>query len=431
MFNFYIGETNSTPLLKSLVSEVHRQLSPYSVGQGDIVICRGHSQIAVVAQWLAAQDMGFTPFFASPDFTIESSDFIKYADPKYSLDINGKHETIVKPIEVATGPHIGPKAGSVIHMTSATSGRPKFILRDKAQLDLEIQRYCKTLDLTKSDVILSIPPFYHAYAFLCPMLGALETGASLVQPDIVMPRNIIQLTNKMNVSCLFGIPYFLSKMLETMEDCKFNSNMRYIISSGEKLTKELAGKFKTRFGISLRQQYGSTETGTLTFSGEDDVYESQGKAIEGNEISLVEKDGKQFVAVNTNGTMGHYIGEKLLPISEGLYITNDLGFIDKEGRLFIEGRGDDVVIKGGRKINLKEVERIIQMMPHIQSAKVESGTDDLRELICFYNSDRDVNKMEIINFCRNHLSEYQIPKIYRRKLSFVGQSENWKHKNSR
>lgn len=412
------------------IEKIKKQLMLTSLKEGDILVCKALSQYGIIAEWSVCQERGLIPFFVAPDINIENSDFMKYSDVEYCLALDEKETIMLHRMEKGTGPHLELGAGAVIHMTSATSGRPKFIVRNREQLRLEVERYCERLKLTSEDVVLSIAPFFHAYAFLCPMLGSIYSDATLVQPDILLPRNVVQLCKNQRVTCLFGIPYFFDKMAETDSEYMLYEKTRYVISSGEKLTKEVAHNFNERFGIALNQQYGSTETGTITFSDATDPYECQGAPIPGVEFLIEEREGKNYILVNTHGTMGSYIRETVEPITKGFYLTNDLGYLDEEGRLFIEGRSDDIVIRAGEKINLKEVTRIIEEMPGIEGAKIKIGTDSLKEMTCYYNAPREYEAEVFVEHCRKYLSSFQIPCYFVWACESVGQKENWKHKKN-
>lgn len=429
MFKIYNGYKEVTKeALEAIMEQVYKSMEQTKLSRGDILVCKACTQLGIIVEWMVCQEKELIPFFVAPDYAIEHSDFMKYTDAEYCLELDGKENIQLLQLKKGTGSHLEIAPGAVIHMTSATSGKPKFIVRTKEQLELEVKRYCETLQLTEKDTILSIAPFYHAYAFLCPMLGSIYAGAALVQPDILLPRNVIELCKKMKVNCLFGIPYFFDKMTETDEQYMLYEHMRYVVSSGEKLIEETAKRFHNRFGISLNQQYGSTETGTITFSQGDDPFECQGKPIEGVEFKIVQEDGKNYVTVNTHGTMGSYIREKVTPIAEDFYKTSDLGYFDKEGRLFIEGRGDDIIIRAGEKINIREIARIIEKFPGIEGAQIKVGEDTLKELTCYYNAPKEIAAAELISFCRKYLSEFQIPKHYIKKNDQVGEAQNWKHK---
>lgn len=411
-----------------LVSRLRKAMTDAGVHAGDAVICRADSQYGIIAEWQCCQETGAVPLFTAPDFPPENCRFLAYSDVRLCVSVSRGNEITVQSLH-SSGPHLNLEPGSVIHMTSATSGNPKFILRTKQHLDLELARYIDRLQLTDADVILSTAPFYHAYAFLCPMLCSLYTGAALVQPDIMMPRNVVQLANEMRVTCMYGVPYFLDRMADVDTADQFADCMRYIVSSGEKLTEQTSVKFRQRFGIQLRQQFGCTELGTVTFSEEGEPYESQGCPISGVEFRIEESGGTGRLLVNTHGTMGYYITDAIRPIADpdGFFRSNDIGYFDADGRLFIEGRADDIIIRAGEKINLREIGAIIEKMPDVKGAALRIQDDVLKEIVCRYSADREIPPEEFRSYLCRYLSEYQIPNHYIRTAEAVGQRENWKH----
>lgn len=399
--------------------------------RGDILICRAVTQLGTLYQWMVCQELGLVPFFIAPDYAIEHSEFLTYTDATYMLSADREEQFSLEMPGAGKGPHYELEPGGEIHMTSATTGKPKYIYRPKAMVDLETERYSGRLGMGPEDVFLSIAPFFHAYSFQSSMLPAIHADATLVIPDALFPRNVIELCRDHGVTILFGVPYFLDKMSDTDPQYGFGSSIRYIISSGEKLTEEVAKRFYNRFGIRLRQQYGSTETGTVTFSEPEEPFESQGKVIPGSEVRIEHRGGKDYMLVNTHGTMGFYIREKLFPIADGWYQTNDLAHFDESGCLYIDGRGDDVVIRAGEKINLREIALVIEKYPGITGAEVTIGNDALQELTCRYNFAPDAgpepDPSAIITFCREYLSDFQIPRHYVRVQEQTGMAENWKH----
>lgn len=427
--NLFIGARRVTEEeQRALIDKMRKKLQEIALQEGDILVCKAKTQYGIIAQWMCCQELGLIPFFVAPDYPVENSRFMEYADVSYLLKLDEQETIRIEKLSRKTGPHLNVKPGSVIHMTSATSGNPKFILRTKEQLDLEVSRYCKRLQLTEKDVIMSIAPFYHAYAFLCPMLGSIYTNATLVQPDVLLPRNVIEICREQKVTCLYGVPFFIEQMADTDKKYQLSEELRYVISSGEKLTAKTAHKFYDRFGIGLNQQYGCTEMGTVTFAEALEPDESQGRPIEGVEFKIEEIEGKSYISVNTNGTMGFYIQEEVRPIAEGFYLSNDLGHFDAEGHLYIDGRGDDVIIRAGEKINLREISTILEKMDGVQGVKLEVGKDSLKEITCYYNAEREIDKNEFLEYCKQHFSAFQIPNYYHRTQKPVGQTANWKHK---
>ncbi|MFV0361507.1 MAG: class I adenylate-forming enzyme family protein [Suipraeoptans sp.] len=430
MHSIYIGTAKvSNTNVELMISDCRRLVENRGLHSGDILICKSDTQYGTWIQWNLCQRIGAIPFFAAPDFPVEKSDFMKYTDVKHCLEIRNNEELKCYKYENDSKKYNEKykeiEAGSVIHMTSATTGNPKFILRTKSNLDLEMERYINRTQITAGDIMMSIAPYYHAYAFLGPLLACEKTGATLVFPDIIMPRNIIQLCNNMKVNCLHGIPYFFDKMVEVDSRYQLYDNMKMIVSSGEKLSADSKKNFEQRFGYEPLQQYGSTETGTITICDGNDPEECQGRPLDGVEFKVIQENEKNLIAVNTNGTMGYYIKENIEPIAKEFYETSDVGYFDAEGRLFIEGRCDDIIIRAGEKINLKWIEKTIKKYPGIEAVKVEVEPGELKELACYYSSSIGINEKGLKLYCQKHLSRYQTPRSFTKKV--WAQNKSWKN----
>lgn len=406
-----------------------RIIDDAGIVKGDVLVCASKLQYGTYVQWNVCRKRGIIPLFVAPDYDVEHSKIREYTDAEYVMRVSEKMEFTLEKFTKGTGRHIEIDNAAVIHMTSATTGNPKLILRTKENLDLEMNRYCKAAGITKDDIMMSIAPYFHCYAFVGPLLACEYTGASLVFPDIIMPRNIISLCESMKITYLYGVPYFFRKMVDVDAKYVLGKQMKTVVSSGEKLEKNVWQMFLDRFGIELTQQYGSTETGTITICQKGDPPECQGAPIEGNDISFKEENNKNVMVVNTHGTMGYYIGEETELIANDFYETNDVGYFDDEGRLFIDGRKDDIIIRAGEKINLKIIGKIISENELIQKAEVVLDTNsELKELVCFYSlvdDSMEIDEDKLLDFCKKRLSQYQVPRKFIKKRLKL--KNNWKH----
>lgn len=432
MGSLYIGTKKiEQQEIDAFIGMIDELLEKANLQAGGILICAAQHQYGTYIQWNVCKKRGLIPFLIAPDYDIQNSKFMEYTDAEYVLRIDMQMQVTLERLEKGKGKHLELKDAAVIHMTSATTGNPKFIIRTKQNLDLEMTRYCKAAGITSEDRMMSIAPYFHAYAFVGPLLACEYTGADLILPDIIMPRNMITLCKDMRITYLYGVPYFFKKMIDVDEQYQLGEQMKVVVSSGEKLEEPVWNAFKKRFGVELTQQYGSTETGTITICKLGDPPECQGLPIEGNDICFKEENGKNIMIVDTHGTMGYYVTDELKPIAEGYYETNDVGYFDEQGRLFIDGRKDDIIIRAGEKINLKLIGKIISQYEGIERAEVKLDiSSDLKELICYYDAEdaNDGLEEELLLYCKQHLSVYQIPRKFIR--SKIEKKNNWKQQES-
>jgi long-chain acyl-CoA synthetase len=230
---------------------------------------------------------------------------------------------------------------------------------------------------------------------------------------------------------LYGVPFLFEKMLKLKETYKFNNDIRYIISSGEKMIKDLQPKFYNKFNVWPIQQYGSSETGSLALSDVGDEHDVIGHPINGVKFSIESnEDSKNNILVSTKDTIGSYIAKgKLIKLDKEWFKMGDVGGIRDDGKLILYGRNDDIIIKGGEKISLDNVTEIIKKMPEINNVFIYQSKNVLQEIICSYSSSEEICNEKFINHCSKYLPKYQIPSQFIRVDKIDNPSHySWKKK---
>ncbi len=419
--NFQVGLKNEELSFDSLGCHVEKLISEFKINRavaGDVILCMADSHLGTLIQWISCLESGIIPLFVPLDYTIErvqsfnKSISVKLAVKTTKLDSHSFLE--IYPRTDTALMHDIP-AGSAIHITSATSGSPKLVLRKKKQLDTEAARYCKHLSLTRNDVILPIVPLYHSFGFTSAMLASLKIGAKLVLPEIILPRNIIELCNAHSATVLLGVPYFFSRMISVSDNYNLKTNIRYVLSSGSPMEDGLQKSFHERFGLHLLQQYGSTETGSLAVSEPWDEYNVVGCPIDGVRFDIsADRDEKPWIYVTSPDTIGSYINENgVVDLSSVPYKMGDVGELNEEGKLVIHGRGDDVLLLAGKKISRKNVVDIIKKITEVKEADVFiDETSHFKELSCEYTGESSIPPDTFITCLKEHLPDYQIPKSF-------------------
>lgn len=422
----------SDELLTKQTDELLKYFKECNIFEGDIVAFKSKSYYGTIIQWLACCKARLIPLWIPFDYqddlikkivkgikikglvmTKEDNEhyFFKYEIPEHCDEYS--KELI--------------KAGSILQVTSATTGIPKIVIRTKERLDSEIDRYVSKMALTDKDVFLPIVPLCHSFGFVCSFLTALKCNATIVITDSILPRNIIQACNKHNVTILLGVVHFYEKMMGLSDSYKFNKGIRYIISSCGLLDSELKANFEKKFGVCMTQMYGSTETGSLAISSNEDEANFLSIMFEGVEFIVKEDaDGIPWIYVKTLETIGSYLKSNPSKNLQEEYIKmGDIGEITKDNRLHILGRGDDVVIVYGKKFSIKTINNVLKKNPDLVDFKLYKNKEN-GELICEYVS--DFEPQLIRQFCRKHLQEYQIPKHFYKVDSIQKNNISWKNR---
>lgn len=417
---FYKGELISENLLNDNVEKIEFLLKQKKAQYKEVIICKPNTHFGVYLQWLACKKIGLVPIFVDKDFSLESiKEINKSIGVRLVLEsIENNHHVYVLATSCFKNKFANDiEIGSVINLTSATTGNPKLVLRTHAQLEAELDRYSKYLEIDENDVILPIVPISHSFGFISGLLLSMKVNATLVLPDIILPRNIMQLSNSSRATMMLGVPYFYKKMLSVAEKYTLNNELRYVIASGGPMEEGLQTSFFKRFGKKLLQQYGSTETGSLCIGTSERNHMNVGKPLPGVEIKIVNDEyGRPCVYVSTPLTIGSYITkDNLIKLDCDYYKMGDMGKISSDGEIELLGRNDDVLIVEGKKVNKKKVTSLLQKMDGVRQVCVflEHG-QDATELVCEYCSDKPIPKEAFISYCKSVLAYYQIPKKYYR-----------------
>ena len=203
--------------------------------------------------------------------------------------------------------------------------------------------------------------------------------------------------------------------------------MRYIISSGGPIEKGIQKQFFERFAKKLYQQYGSTETGSLSIGYSETNSGYVGKPFDGIEVNVDEVKGSLYV--DTPKTIGAYITKNgIQRLDESIYKMGDIGRVIDSGGIELLGRDDDIIIINGNKIDKELVIRCIKKINHVKEVDIFlRDFHNMEELICEYVSSIELDKSDIISFLSKYLSSYEIPKNFKRVKALSNKKKaNWK-----
>ncbi|HFH8836853.1 TPA: AMP-binding protein [Streptococcus agalactiae] len=427
---YYKGEQLNKFFIENKILHMCNLLGKKHIRDNEIVICKSDSQLGVYIQWETCLRMNLIPMFIYKETTESTlTEFRKIVDIRIVIEYKNNEIYLFSFDKQICETNILNKwdTGSVIHITSGSTGYPKLVLRTKLQMEEELNRYASFLEITENDVVFPLVPLNHSFGFISGMLLSKKFGLDLILYDNLIPRNILNISNKSKVSIMLGLPYFYKKMIGLPEKYKFNSELRYIISSGGPIEKGIQKQFFERFDKKLYQQYGSTETGSLSIGYSEINSGYVGKPFDGIEVSVDEVKGCLYV--DTPKTIGAYITKNgIQRLDESIYKMGDIGRVIDSGGIELLGRDDDIIIINGNKIDKELVIRCIKKINHIEEVDIFlRDFHNMEELICEYVSSIELDKRDIISFLSKYLSTYEIPKNFKRVKALSNKKKvNWK-----
>jgi long-chain acyl-CoA synthetase len=318
-------------------------------------------------------------------------------------------------------------ASVTLLLSSGSTGNPKRIGRTHANLVFELRSLIKTLNVTPEDRILGVAPFSHVNGLTRSMLASLAAGAALY-PLAKFDRQVVAETiEKEKISIFIGVPFMFAMLAKTNFQRQPNfSSLRLCVSASAPMPAELNRRFYERFGIYVRQLYGSTETGTITVDLSRDIeksLDSVGTPIAGVELEIFTETGKPVglnevgeIAVKSAAVIKNYDGCEELnreAFEKDYFLTGDLGRRDEKGLLYLVGRKKLFINRGGYKVNPREVEDWLKTHPKVEEAVVVGlptpyGDEKIKAVIVLNDiSDEE----EIIEHCRGRIADFKIPTL--------------------
>lgn len=325
-----------------------------------------------------------------------------------------------------------------IMFTSDSLGDPKGVLRTEENIVAAVDNLVEALGIVRETRLLTAVPLFHAYGWDLGLLPVLRTGATMYLEEEISARRVAKILRDHNVDVLPGTPTMYAELarLPTAKPLKVKKP-RYL-SSGSKLDPDVADSFSGKYDVKLISCYHTTEAGVVALDLPARTPKSVGKPIGGIEVRITDHSGKKS-ATNQQGllwlrgtsltprSIGPFkdidmpINGKLVGIGsvddEGWLRTGDLGKLDRNGRLFLVGREDDVVKVDGKRVSLGEIEGCIEDLPVVQAAQARVVVDPMTGAMVIA---RVVAKTEceaetLIDHCARNLAPYKVP----RRIEFV------------
>jgi len=322
---------------------------------------------------------------------------------------------------------INPNSPVMYQYSSGTTGRPKRVARTHANLLFELNSLVQTLRLSNEDRFLGVAPFSHVNGLMRSMMASIRAGATLYPLAKFERQAIAEVIEKNHLSTFIAVPFMFSMLAKTNFRKRPDfSSLRLCVSASAPMPKKLNEEFYKKFGIYVRQLYGSTETGTISVNLRSDIegsLESVGTPIGGVEVEVFTEDGRVAnegevaeIAVKSPGTIKGYDGLDEMNrevFQNGYFFTGDLGRRDKDGFLYLVGRKKFFINKGGYKIDPHEIEELLESHAKVDEAVViglpTSYGDEKVKAVIVLNT--PCSEEEIIKYCRGKIADFKIPSL--------------------
>jgi long-chain acyl-CoA synthetase len=326
---------------------------------------------------------------------------------------------------------LAPDDLAVIAYTAGTTAAPKGAMLTHGNLlaNLDQMMSVPALAEAEEDVALLALPLFHIYAMNVILGLGVRTGATAVLVERFDPAETLELVERHSVTVLFGAPPMFSGWLALAEAGPGPdlSSVRLAVSGAAPLPGEVLEAFQQRFGITIWEGYGLTESApavTTTALGPVAKPNSIGLPLPGLEVRLVDEGGEdaeegdpgEIWVRGPNVFAGYWNRpeETERVLEEGWLKTGDVAYRDEDGYLYIVDRKKDLIIVSGFNVFPKEVEEALEQHPRVEEAAVvgipDERTGEAVQAWVVPREGTSITADELTEFVRGYLARFKVPK---------------------
>lgn len=401
------GRSTTFGEIDELAARMATVLSELGVGPGDRIVVQVSKSVEAVALYLATLRSGAIYVPLNPAYVeAEVAFFLSDAEPSLfvhdsTLPVPGscRHESIDRFVDDAATAALDPTVATrladdlaAMLYTSGTTGRPKGAMLTHANLASNALTLHRLWGFEPGDVLLHVLPIFHVHGLFVALHTALLNASRVVFLERFDIDRV--LAHLPEATVMMGVPTHYSRLLA---DPRFESatcsNMRLFTSGSAPMTAEVHRVFAERTGHTILERYGMTEAGMITSNPYQGgrIAGTVGMALPGVSVRVCDEAGVP-VPPGENGVVevrgpNLFSGYWRLPErteaehrSDGYFITGDIGVLDADGRLTLEGRSSDMIISGGLNVYPKEIEAVIDGIDGVlESAVIGVAHADLGE----------------------------------------------------
>ncbi|WBW97245.1 o-succinylbenzoate--CoA ligase [Oceanirhabdus sp. W0125-5] len=296
---------------------------------------------------------------------------------------------------------------AVIMNTSATTGKFKSVPIRWKQFYSHVKASQVSLGVKDEDNWLVVLPMFHIGG-LAILIRSLYNGTQLTILDKFHEEEVIKLIENSEINMISVVPTMLNRIVKRID----KHDLRVVLVGGEFIPKPLVERSIEK-NIPIYKTYGMTETTSqsTTFSvlNYPNKIDSVGLPLHGVDIQVKDADenGIGEVLIKSPMLMDGYIGKEKI---SGYFNTQDVGYKDKEGFIYILDRRKNIIISGGENIYPKEIENILYAHPKIIECAVVGKKDETWGQVPVLYVVSSLKEDEIIKYLIDKLAKYKIPK---------------------
>ncbi|QYB00434.1 AMP-binding protein (plasmid) [Rhodococcus sp. USK10] len=419
------------------------RLREHGATPGDVVALRLPNRLEFVVFLLAAWRIGCTVTPINPGllehellYQLRDSGAAIVVDadgstPTPGLRVVAVRDTAVSGVDTSSDLAVEGDSLALLIYTSGTTGRPKGVMLTHENLVAMASMGASSMGITSADRSLLILPLFHVNGIVVSVLTPMLYGGSTIITGRFDPATFFDLVAKVRPSYFSGVPTIYS-MLAAAPDLGTvdTSSLRFALCGAAPAPNGLLEEFESRFGVPVVEGYGLSEgTCASTVNPWDGLRKpgTVGPPMPGQKIRIVDADGAGVgagvtgeVQISGENVMAGYLGkpeETRAVLADGWLKTGDLGHLDVDGYLVIDGRVKDMIIRGGENIYPREIEDVLASHPDVIDVAVVGRPDETwGEIVtAFITTGRDSDASRTFDaleeLCQAQLAPYKRPAV--------------------
>jgi fatty-acyl-CoA synthase len=316
---------------------------------------------------------------------------------------------------------------SIVILTSGTTGSPKGAPREEVRSLSGPGALLSKAPFQAGETTVVAPPLFHSLGFAHAIAGV-ALGSTLVIRRRFKPELVLEDIERHGASALIVVPIMLRRIIDLGQekiDRHDHSSLRIVFVSGSQLGGELTRRALDALGPVVYNLYGSTEVAYATIATPEDLEaapECVGRPPRGTKIRIVDEHGNDvppgetgriFVG-NIMSFTGYTSGEHKELLADGLMSSGDVGHFDEAGRLFIDGRDDDMIVSGGENVFPQEIEELLDRHDAIREVAVLGVDDDswgkrLAAHVVVHDG-HELTDEDVRGYVKDHLARFKVPR---------------------
>jgi fatty-acyl-CoA synthase len=429
-----------------------RALAAKGIGCGDGVgvMCRNHRgfiDATLAAAKLGASALYLNTMFAGPqlaEVTRREKPKVLIHDEEFIGLLEGVDEEVERIVAWTDGEPDAPTLEQLIAagdeadlkppsdtarfiiLTSGTTGTPKGAQRSSPDGLFAIAALIDKIPYRSREKMMIAAPLFHSWGFLHFVIS-LPTTSTIVLRRRFDPEETLRAVDESRANVLAAVPVMVQRILglpgEVLDRYSLSS-LRITSLSGSALPGELAIAWMDRFGDNIYNLYGSTEVAYATVATPEDLRAAPGTAgrpPRGTVVRLFDEDGREVpkgevgrIFVGNEMSFEGYTGGGGKEVIDGLLSSGDVGHFDSDGRLFVDGRDDEMIVSGGENVFPREVEDLLADHGAVVEVAVIGVPDDefgqrLKAFVVLA-PEAEADEAELKGFVKQNLAAYKSPR---------------------